>query len=110
MTNQHDVRESQFLRKIDPRRQISHLLTGHSPITAAANAFAPSPCRDIPQIMHSSVHVDAGITPLRQSPADPDIRRLIEIHAPTMHPDDYDRFAYIFGRTEDYACIDDVIR
>jgi hypothetical protein len=109
VSNQHDFVEPSLLGKIDPGGDVSYLLTGHTPISAATDSFVTSPREDVSQVMHARVGCDGCVAALRQRPADRDIRWLVKIHAPSVNPDDGNGLGCILRWSKDCAGLHDVV-
>ena len=70
---------------------VPHFLTGHAPVTTAADAFCSAPGGDVTKVMPARIGSDAGIAALREGPANPHARRRVRIHSPSVDPDDGNR-------------------
>src|SRR5262249_50876236 len=61
VSNHHHLLESSIRGEVDPGGEVSYFLTGHTPITAAAEWFSAALSGDVCKVMHARISADAGI-------------------------------------------------
>jgi hypothetical protein len=90
VSNQDHLLESSFCGEVDPGGQVSHFFVGHAPIATAPDSLFSSPTRDISQVVHPRIRADERVAECRHGSAGLHVRRRVEVHAPTVDPDDGD--------------------
>src|SRR5678815_1520982 len=95
VSNQHHVLESSIRSQFDPGGEILHFLTGHSPITTAADSLVSSPSQHVPKVVHACVAADACVAALCEPSANRYICRRVKIHSPSVNPNDCDGFGSV---------------
>ncbi len=110
MPYQDDPAVSQLLREINPSGDISRVLAGDAPVPTAPHSF-PEECvfLYVPYVVHARIDRDGGKASLRQRPPDSDVARRIEIHSPTVDPDDRQRLRWRARGSKKDPAVDNII-